>query len=191
MAQTDTAMMRRDMLETAGTTRTALTDKTVPSFFMDRASAKYTIFETMPGANDRRFIPFNDMPLNQSKYEREQVGILDFTNLEGREKVPSLYPDPPEISPDYNANVLYYKQNLRKGAIEFQSMSSRKPNMNKTYGYSRQFYNQAKCMATVEHRPRIERNKGEDSQSISGPITISPSKTTKAADLMDSTFSGT
>ena len=125
------------MLDTAGTTRTALTDKTVPSFYMHKQEAKYTIFETMPGANDRRFIPFNDMPLNNAKYDREQVGILDFTNLEGREKVASLYPDPPEISPDYNANVLYYKDNLRKGAVSFDGMSERKPNMNKTYGYSR------------------------------------------------------
>lgn len=31
----------------------------------------------------------------------------------------NLNPEPQELSPDYDANVLYYRQNLRKGAVEF------------------------------------------------------------------------
>ena len=76
---------------------------------MSRAPAKYTIFETMPGANEMRFIPFNDMPDASSKYAREQVGIVDFSTKEGREKVTSLYPEPLEMSPDYTPNVEYFK----------------------------------------------------------------------------------
>lgn len=56
------AKTRREMLETAVTSKTRTTEKTVPSFSMDRAPAKYTMFEMMPGANEKRFIPFNDMP---------------------------------------------------------------------------------------------------------------------------------
>ena len=59
---------------------------------MERASVKYTIFETNPGANAQRFLTFNDMPLCNSKYGREQVGIVDFVNQEGRDRASSLYP---------------------------------------------------------------------------------------------------
>lgn len=127
---------------------------------------KNTIFATIEGANDRRFISFNDMPLCSSKYQREQVGIVDFSIVEGREKPSTLNPQPIAISPSYNANVLYFKQNLRKGAIEFDQMSARKPNMNKTYGSEHQFYTQAKNMTTVEHRPRIERKLIEDPSGL-------------------------
>ena len=69
-----TQRMRRELLDTAGTSRTdktRTTDKTVPSFEMHKAPIKYTIFETNPGANERRFIPFEDMPHCNSKYTRE------------------------------------------------------------------------------------------------------------------------
>lgn len=74
----------------------------------------------------------------------------------------SLYPNPPELSPEYNTNALFYKKSLRKGAVKFSSMSARRPNMNKKFGSSRQFYTQAKNSATVEHRPRIERETEEE-----------------------------
>lgn len=134
--------LRRELLDTANTTRTRTTEKTVPSYDMGRAAPKFTIFETMVGPNDRRFISFNDMPHGNSKYAREQVGIPDFNYVEGREKFTSLNPEPQEMSPDYTPNVEYFKANLRKGAVVFGSMSSRKPNMNKTYSAGHSFYTQ-------------------------------------------------
>lgn len=65
---------KRELLDTAGTSRTdktRTTDKTIPSFQMHKASVKYSIFETMVGANERRFVPFEDMPHCNSKYTRE------------------------------------------------------------------------------------------------------------------------
>ena len=94
------AHVKRELLNTAYTSvtnRTRTTEKTVPSFHMSKAPAKYTIFETMEGCNERRFIPFDDMPLGSSKYGREQVNILDMTNVEGRERITSLNPRPPEM----------------------------------------------------------------------------------------------
>ena len=73
---------KRELLNTAVTShtvRTKTTEKTIPTFYMEKASTKYTIFETMEGANERRFIPFDDMPHCNSKYAREQIGIVDFT----------------------------------------------------------------------------------------------------------------
>ena len=167
--------LRRSMPGTAETQRTRTTDKTVPSFLMERASVKYTIFETNPGANARRFLTFNDMPLCNSKYGREQVGILDFVNQEGRAKATSLNPEPPELSPDYDSNLLFYRANLRKGAIDFNAMSARRPNLNKKFGSSRQFYTHAKNSATIEHRPRVERkleeNSSADNLQTAGAVT--------------------
>ena len=107
---------------------------------MQKASTKFTIFETIEGANERRFVPFNDMPHGNSKYAREQVGILDFTNQEGREKITKLNPEPHEMMPDYRPNVEYVSKSLRKGAVKFGSMSARRPNMNKTYWRPWTFY---------------------------------------------------
>ena len=91
---------------------------------------------------------------------------MSFYNTEGREKAASLNPTPREISPDYNANVLYYKDNLRLGYIDFDNMSPRKPNMNKTYGYSPLFYTQNKNLAKIEHRPRVDRKVAEDDDGV-------------------------
>ena len=124
---------------------------------MSRAPTKYTIFEMMPGANEKRFLPFNDMPFANSKYEREQVGIVDFSLKEGREKFTTLDPEPLEMQPDYMPNVEYFKTNLRKGAVEFGSMSERRPNMNKTYGDDKTFYTQKKNATLIEYRPTIRR----------------------------------
>lgn len=151
---------KRELLNTAASTqtyRTRTTDKTIPSFEMHKASVKYTIFETMQGANERRFVPFNDMPHGNSKYAREQIGILDFTNVEGREKITKLNPEPHEMMPDYRPNKEYVSKNLRKGAIKFGSMSARKPNLNQTYWQQHTFYTQQGNTAQIEHRPRINR----------------------------------
>ena len=95
----------REQLKSAVTSstgdRNAALSRTVQSFDMQKASKKYTIFETIAGPNAKRFIPFNDMPDANSKYKREQVGIVEFTTLEGREKVPRLNPEPHEMMPDY------------------------------------------------------------------------------------------
>ena len=134
--------MKRE-LDTAGTTRTDLTrttDKTIPSFHMHKASVKYTIFETNPGANERRFEPFVDMPHCNSKYNREQIGIMDFTKIEGRERIDRFNPEPLEMQPDYQPNVEYFAKSLSKGAVRFGSMSCRTPNVNKTYGKANTFY---------------------------------------------------
>ena len=60
--------------------------------------------------------------------------------MEGRAKVTELNPEPPEMMPDYTPNVDFFKHNLRKGAVEFGSMSSRKPNVNKVYDKGMTFY---------------------------------------------------
>lgn len=152
--------LKREVLRTAETNRTnktRTTDKTVLTFDMSRAPTKYTIFEMMPGANEKRFLPFNDMPFANSKYEREQVGIVEFSLKEGREKFTTLDPEPLEMQPDYTPNVEYFKTNLRKGAVEFGSMSERRPNMNKTYGDDKTFYTQKKNATLIEYRPTIRR----------------------------------
>ena len=146
---------------------------------MQKTSAKFTIFETMAGPNEKRFQTFNDMPHCSSKYEREQVGIVDFTTIEGREKFTSLYPEPPEMSPDYEANALYFMANLRKGAVKFGSMSARKPNLNKTYGTDNAFFTQQSNTARVELRPKIDRLK-------SNPLTRTKKKGTVSSSLKPS-----
>lgn len=154
--------IKRKLLSTATTSqtdKTRTTQKTVPSFDMRKAPVKYSIFEAMAGPNERRFIAFNDMPMISSKYEREQVGIVDFTYQEGRAQVPSLNPEPHEMMPDYTTNVEYFKKNLRQGAVKFGSMSSRKPNINKNYSLDRTFYTQQSNTATIEFRPIIRKNK--------------------------------
>ena len=65
---------------------------------------------------------------------------MDFTNVEGRERILPVYPEPLEMQPDYTPNVEYNKRPLTKGAVVFQNMSSRKPNMNLTYGEDKTFY---------------------------------------------------
>ena len=47
------------------------------------------------------------------------------TNVEGRERITSLNPKPPEMQPDYLPNTEYNKISLRKGAVVFGSMSAR------------------------------------------------------------------
>ena len=134
---------KRDLINTAFTsrsTKTRTTDKTIPSFDMQKASVKYTIFETIQGPNERRFIPFEDMPHCNSKYEREQIGVVEWMNTQGRDKIASLNPEPHEMMPDYKPNVEYVSKSLRKGAVKFGSMSTRRPNINKTYGKSSTFY---------------------------------------------------
>ena len=143
---------------------TRTTEKTIPSFDMQKAPTKYTIFETIQGANERRFVPFNDMPYGNSKYAREQIGIVDFTSTQGREKIASLNPEPHEMMPDYNSNFEYVNKSLRKGAVKFGSMSARRPNVNTTYGMSRTFYTQQSNTAKIEHRPKVKRE-SEDSAS--------------------------
>lgn len=65
--------MKRQLANTATVTRTGGTvlERTVPSFDMQRAAPKYTIFEMIDGPNDKRFVPFNDMPDINSKFNRE------------------------------------------------------------------------------------------------------------------------
>ena len=65
---------------------------------------------------------------------------MDMTNVEGRERITSLNPRPPEMQPDYLPNTEYNKTSLSKGAVIFGSMSSRKPNINKTYGTPQTYY---------------------------------------------------
>lgn len=60
--------------------------------------------------------------------------------MEGRDKVPSLNPEPNEMMPDYAPNVEHFKLSLRKGAVNFGSMSNRKTNMNKVYDKGTTFY---------------------------------------------------
>ena len=136
---------------------------------MSKAPVKYTIFETMEGCNERRFIPFDDMPLGSSKYGREQVNILDMTTVEGRERITRLNPQPQEMQPDYLPNTEYNKKSLTKGAVVFGSMSSRKPNINKTYGTPQTYYTMQSKTAKIEHRPKIKRDAkstGSDMQNF-------------------------
>jgi len=66
--------VKRELLNSAVTNRTDkthATDKRTPLFDMKKAPIKYSIFEMMEGANEKRFVAFNDMPMASSKYERE------------------------------------------------------------------------------------------------------------------------
>jgi hypothetical protein len=104
---------------------------TKPTFDFDRQAPKYTIFEAMAGPNENRFVPFNDMPENNSKHTNR--GMMDMGILEGREKETLYNLGPEEFLPDYNVHADDMRKNLRLGAIAFNRMSSRKPNVNKVF----------------------------------------------------------
>jgi len=63
------------------------------------------------------------------------------------------------MMPDYNPNVEFYKKNLGQGAVIFGSMSDRRPNINKNYNADRTFYTQLSNTASIEHRPKLKREK--------------------------------
>ena len=109
---------------------------------MTKQSEKHTIFECMAGGHDKQFIKFNDLSKVNSKFRREDAGIVEFCHGQGRSKEPDLNPEPDEFSPDYNPNKDRFKKNLRMGAVKFDSMSSRKPNINKTYDNTQIYYHQ-------------------------------------------------
>ena len=117
-------------------------DKQKKVFDMAKQSEKHTIFECMAGANDKQFVQFNDMTTVNSKFRREDTGIVEFCYTQGREREPWLNPEPEEFSPDYHPNKDRFKQNLRLGAVKFDGMSSRKPNVNKTYDKTQIYYHQ-------------------------------------------------
>ena len=118
------------------------TDKVKKMFDMAKQSEKHTIFECMAGGHHKQFEKFNDLSKVNSKFRREDAGIVEFCYGQGRAKEPDLNPEPEEFSPDYNPNKDRFKKNLRMGAVKFDSMSSRKPNINKTYDKTQIYYHQ-------------------------------------------------
>ena len=90
-------------------------------------SPKISIFDTVKGAHDNRFVAFNDIPLNNSKYHK-QIGA-DFQLGSGRTKILDL-PfgfNIPENMPDYDPNFESVQVPLTKGSVDFSLYSSRKP----------------------------------------------------------------
>lgn len=84
---------------------------------MTRQSDKFTIFEAMEGCHDKRFVPFNDIPENNSKYK--SIGVPDIGLFQGREKVTHFNPEPPVMSPDYDISSDQVSKNLRLGSVVF------------------------------------------------------------------------
>ena len=111
-------------------------------FAMAKQSAKHTIFECMAGGHEKQFVKFNDMTTVNSKFRREDMGIGEWCYGEGRAREPALDPEPAEFAPDYNPNKDAFKQNLKLGAVKFDGMSARKPNINKTYDKTQAYYHQ-------------------------------------------------
>ena len=75
-----------------------------------------------------------------SKYKRDGIGVVDFTDTEGRERITVNNPEPHERMPDYKPMKELFLKNLRKGAVKFESMSARRPLVNKTYSREQTFY---------------------------------------------------
>ncbi len=84
---------------------------------MTRQSEKFSIFETIEGCHDKRFVAFNDIPQVNSKFK--SIGVPDIGLIEGREKVTHLNPEPPVMSPDYDIRTDQVARNLRQGSVVF------------------------------------------------------------------------
>ena len=110
-------------------------------FSMDKMQERHTIFECMAGANEKQFEHnHHNLTTVNSKYKRQDRCTVEFGTFLGREKETELNPEPEEFSPDYNPNKDRFKKNLRLGAVSFDGMSSRKPNLNKTYDKTQTYY---------------------------------------------------
>ena len=118
-------------------------EKQQKMFSMEKAQERHTIFEYMAGANEKQFEKIqHDLTNVNSKFMRQDRCTMEFGSFQGRERTTELNPEPEEFSPDYDPNKDQYKKNLRLGAVSFDGMSSRKPNMNKTYDKTQTFYHQ-------------------------------------------------
>ena len=86
---------------------------------MSLASDKVTIFETMKGPHDLRFINFNDTPEACSKFKKPTV-LVDTDHSQGRDR-PIDFPfnDPIKTEgPNYDPNYDYYMKRLDHGYVE-------------------------------------------------------------------------
>ena len=117
-------------------------DKQKQVFDMAKQSAKLSIFECMAGGHEKQFVAFNDLSTVNSKFRREGRGVVEFCHGQGRVRETELDPAPAEFAPDYNPNKDRLKPSLRLGAVKFDGMSSRKPNVNKTYDKTQAYYHQ-------------------------------------------------
>ena len=66
---------------------------------MTRTAQKFSIFEAMEGCHEKRFVAFNTIPENNSKFKSR--GMIDIGNVEGRSKATIFNPEPHEMMPDY------------------------------------------------------------------------------------------
>ena len=90
-------------------------------------SPKRSIFDNVQGAHENRFVAFNDIPEQNSKYHT-QIGT-DFHAGSGRTRqldIPFGNPIPEHI-PDYDPNLDSVKVPLGKGSVDFSLYSKRRP----------------------------------------------------------------
>jgi hypothetical protein len=92
---------------------------------MSLASEKVTIFETLKGPHDLRFVKFNDTPETCSKFKKPTV-LVDTDHSQGRDMpIDFPYNDPVKTEgPSYDPNYHNYMKRLDQGYVE---MSKQKP----------------------------------------------------------------
>ena len=92
---------------------------------MDRAAEKVSIFDTQKTPHEQRFVAFNDMPVNDSKYKKGAE--TDFKSGDGRYTLP-IHPfviQQNEQCPDYSPNKEKFLKNLRTGNVDFNRQKDR------------------------------------------------------------------
>ena len=108
---------------------------------MAKGAPRTTIFETVAGAHENRFVPFNSISHVNSKYEIQSCHP-DYHMSQGREVPPEIYfkPKTPEpLEADYKPNHDFCMKPLVTGYVEFSKFAARK-DVQLEYKPPQQFY---------------------------------------------------
>lgn len=104
------------------------TQKHKTAVTMDKGSEKVSIFETVKGPHDMRFVAFNDIPENfNSKFERQPMKVNVEQDI-GRDRAPEFpFVNPPvKHDTDHNPNYEYLLKNLGKNHVDMDKRIERK-----------------------------------------------------------------
>lgn len=94
---------------------------------MKEQSEKVSIFETIKGPHDMRFVSFNDISEQNSKYSHQPMKVNIEADI-GRDRAPEFpFVNPPvDDKPMYNPNHEFLLKNLKKNHVDMDKRTERK-----------------------------------------------------------------
>lgn len=101
---------------------------------------------------------------------------------QGRGRATELNPEPLEDMPDYDISADTLKANLKKGSVSFAKQTKRKPNLNKVFYKTTNFYDPKDLPTTAKMTTRmVHDSSGNNSTKHTKPSQFSSGKSRNSA----------